>query len=104
MAAIIQYAFNTVGQWENAGLPKLINTASHITLLGRKITAYDGVDSEGIPIPIFGDKYYVECLFTDTGLIPDNGLLAQKAVEPIPHQFIGYPSLTEYEASKKPIE
>ena len=27
----------------------------------------------------------------------------QKAIEPIPHQFIGYPSLTEYEASLEPI-
>ena len=82
MAAIIQYAFNTVGQWENAGLPKLIDTASHITVLGEK-----------------NGKFYVECLFIDTDLIPDNGLTAQKAVEPIPHQFIGYPSLSEYEES-----
>ena len=26
----------------------------------------------------------------------------QKAIEPIPHQFIGYPSLEEYEASLEP--
>jgi len=94
LAAIIQYAFNTEGQWENAGLPKLIDTASQITVLGEKTT----VDDKGKETT----KYYAECLFTDTDLIPDNGLLAQKAVEPIPHQFIGYPSLEEYEASLEP--
>jgi len=99
MSAITQYAFNNVNQWGNAGLPKLVDTTSHITVLGRKITGYNGVDLDGFPIPVFGNKYYVECLFTDTDFIPDNGLLAQKAVEPIPHQFIGYPSLKEYEAS-----
>jgi len=95
MAAIIQYAFNTQGQWENAGLPKLVDTASHITVLGEKTT----VDSNGKSTT----KYYVECLFADTDLIPDNGLTGNKAVEPIPHQFIGYPSLTEYEASLEPM-
>ena len=99
MAAIIQYEFNNENQWKSAGLPTLVDTANTIMELGRKITGYNGVDANGFPIAVYGNKYYVECLFTDTDLIPDNGLTANKAVEPIPHQFIGYPSLEEYEAS-----
>ncbi len=85
MAVVIQYEFNTEGQWKNAGLPKLVDTADEIIVLGRRTNA------EGNPT----GKYHVEVLFE--GELPENGLLAAKAVEPIPHQFIGYPNLSEFE-------
>ncbi len=92
MAVVIQYEFNTEGQWKNAGLPKLVDTASEIIVLGRKITGYNGTDANGNPVPVYGNKYHVEVLFKNLDEVPDNGLLAAKAVEPIPHQFIGYPT------------
>jgi hypothetical protein len=85
MAALIQYAFNNQNQWKSAGLPKLVDTAHSIVELGSKD---DG-------------KWYVEVLFENTDEVPDNGLLDQKAVEPKPHHFIGYPTLDQYEQSKQ---
>lgn len=83
MAALIQYEFNNKQQYESAGLPQL-QDATHITVLGEK----DG-------------KYYVEVLYANLDDVPDNGLLAQKAIDPIPHQFLNYISLQEYEQSKQ---
>ena len=85
MAAIVQYEFNTEGQWKNAGEPKLVEAATHITVLGLN--------------PETG-KYHVEVLYADIDDVPDNGLLNSKSIKPIPHQFIGYESLQEYEERK----
>ncbi len=38
MAVVIQYEFNTEGQWKNAGLPKLVDTADEIIVLGKSLT------------------------------------------------------------------
>ena len=102
MPALVQYAFNNPQQWKSAGEPKLIDTAHTIVELGEK----DG-------------KYHVEVLFQDyevevldeqgnpTGEtkwvddVPVNGLLAAKAINPIPHKFIGYETLQEYELRKQ---
>lgn len=84
MAAIIQYAFENQKQWETAGEPKLLDTATYIIELGFR----DG-------------KWHVEVLFEDTDDVPDNGLLAAKAVNPVPHKFVGYESLRQYEERKE---
>lgn len=98
MAVVIQYEFNTEGQWKNAGLPKLVDTATEIVVLGRKVTGYNGVKENGLPKPVFGNKYYVEVLFANEDEVPDNGLLENKAVDNKPHYFIGYPiSINEQE-------
>lgn len=83
MAVVIQYEFNTEGQWKNAGLPKLVDTATEIVVLGlSEVTG----------------KYHVEVLFANEDEVPDNGLLAQKSVNYTPHYFIGYPiSINEQE-------
>lgn len=103
MPAIVQYEFNNENQWRSAGEPKLIETALAITPLGLN--------------PETG-KYHVEALFEDrlvdvldengnpTGEqewvddVPDNGLLTAKTVKPVPHQFLGYETLEEYEIRK----
>lgn len=77
MAVVIQYEFNTEGQWKNAGLPKLIDTATEIIPLGLSETT---------------GKYHVEVLFANDDEVPENGLLVQKTTAKIPHQFIGYPT------------
>jgi hypothetical protein len=83
MAIVIQYAFNNENQWKNAGEPKLIETATEIIVLG-----FNSVSG----------KYHVEVLFADDDEVPDNGLLANKAVNEIPHHFINYPiSINEQE-------
>lgn len=90
MAAVIQYAFNTEGQWKNAGLPKLVDTADEIIVLG-----YNEVTK----------KYHIEVLFIDEDQVPDNGLTANKAVSRIKHEFIGYPIFltdAEIEAQQTP--
>ncbi len=83
MAVVIQYEFNTEGQWKNAGEPKLADTATEIIVLGlSEVTG----------------KYHVEVLFANDDEVPDNGLLANKAVNYTPHYFIGYPpSINEQE-------
>ena len=88
MAVVVQYEFNNKNDWENAGAPKLVETATEIIVLGRRI------DPE-TKNPV--GKYYVEVLFANLDDVPENGLLAAKAVDPIPHQFIGYPNLSEFE-------
>lgn len=82
MAVVIQYEFNTEGQWKNAGLPKLVDSATHIYVMGLQATT---------------GKYHVEVIFPDDE-VPDNGLLANKSVNYTPHYFIGYPpSINEQE-------
>jgi hypothetical protein len=83
MAVVIQYAFNNENQWVNAGEPKLVETATEIIILGKSQNT---------------GKYHVEVLFANEDEVPDNGLLANKAVIEIPHHFIGYPiSINEQE-------
>jgi hypothetical protein len=100
MAVVIQYAFNNENQWKSAGEPKLVDTASEIIVLGKKIvdTITDPETGEVAPVFETNGKYYVEVLFADYDEVPDNGLLANKAVSEIPHHFIGYPiSVNEQE-------
>lgn len=87
MAVVIQYEFNTEGQWKSAGEPKLIDTADEIVVLG-----YNGETK----------KYHVEVLFIDESVASNNGLLDAKAVSKTPHQFIGYPTfLTDAEIAEQ---
>lgn len=85
MAVIIQYEFDTENEWETAGNPKLVDTATVIVSLGKKTVGYDSNDA-----PILGEKYYVEVLFADLADAPDNGLANKKATEPIPHMYLGF--------------
>tara|TARA_R100000789_G_scaffold79427_1_gene74630 strand:- start:265 stop:528 length:264 start_codon:yes stop_codon:yes gene_type:complete len=85
MPAIIQYEFNNEKQWKTAGEPRIIDTAAHIAELDFN--------------PITG-RYHVEVIFIDTDDVPENGLLSAKTSNPIPHEFIGFETLEEYQKRK----